>query len=138
MDIIKQNGYNITWTATKNGELIFGSNGMKYNTAVVMYNRQQELYVEDWKDIYNAIRYGCGAVYPGFIWIECMLWSHIHDKWFILPRYLSINTPYMEHLYKHYGCNVMLTANENFKDINIVPLKLDSILKMYKNNGLSK
>ena len=98
------------------------------------------------KSKYNLIRYGCGAVYPGFIWIECMLWSHIHDKWFILPRFLSINAPFNNDLYKNYGCNVMLTATENFKDIGITPLDLKKakynneayVKSLYKNNDLLK
>ena len=45
---IPDKGYNITWSTTKDGELIYGSTGMEYNTSIIRYNRSRELYTQDW------------------------------------------------------------------------------------------
>eukprot|EP01083_Nonionella_stella_P064382 167714_1 len=141
---ISESGYNITWSTTKDGSLLFGSNGLRLNTSVVKYNRSQEISSEDWSSKYNLIRYGCGAIYPGFIWIECMLWSHIHEKWFILPRFMSINAPYDDATCGNYGCNVMLRASHSFATIEMIPLDLSKpkhnneayVRSLYKNKDL--
>lgn len=74
-----------------------------------------------WVAKYKAIRSILGIDWPGYMIHESAAWSPIHRKWFFLPRRCS-KERYDEVRDEHMGCNVLITADENFHRIEQVKL----------------
>lgn len=49
---------------------------------------------------------------------ESGAWSNVHHKWFFLPRRCS-KEQYNETIDETMSCNVLLTADETFVDIQV-------------------
>lgn len=49
---------------------------------------------------------------------ESGAWSNIHHKWFFLPRRCS-NEQYNETKDETMSCNILITADETFVDIQV-------------------
>uniref|UniRef100_A0A6A7G2S2 Apyrase n=2 Tax=Hirondellea gigas TaxID=1518452 RepID=A0A6A7G2S2_9CRUS len=73
---------------------------------------------ENWTENYNALRKMTSTLYPGYMIIEAIEWSDIHQKWFILPRRVS-EDPYDEVLDESRGSNVMLSASKDFSTVEV-------------------
>lgn len=50
---------------------------------------------------------------------ESGMWSSIHRRWFFLPRRCSQQS-YNETLDERRGCSVLITANEEIRDLKVV------------------
>lgn len=62
-----------------------------------------------------------GIDWPGYMIHESGVWSTVHRKWYFLPRRCS-KERYDEVRDEHMGCNVLITADENFLRIDQVKL----------------
>eukprot|EP01083_Nonionella_stella_P117028 348228_1 len=140
-DDLNQNGYKIEWMTYKSSDgLFFGSNSLEstdWKTGKVSYGNtwvaqigttqseeeKSEIKTIDWTENYNNIRRGIGAVFPGWINIECIIWSEVHKSWFILPRYVSANAPF-DASFACFGCRLLVIASEDWKEIKYVEIKL--------------
>ncbi|XP_063687504.1 soluble calcium-activated nucleotidase 1-like isoform X2 [Bolinopsis microptera] len=71
-----------------------------------------------WKKNYEALMRAAGISYPGYIYYEAVCWSAIHEKWFFLPRRVSPDK-YDDKKDEQLGSNILLVADELFKDIEI-------------------
>lgn len=67
-----------------------------------------------------------GTIHPGYLWIEAVEWSIIHNKWFILPRYVSFDS-YHEIDTERRGANLMIIADEEFDEIELVFMPFPSV-----------
>lgn len=70
----------------------------------------------NWMNQFKAVRSAIGIKWPGYMIHESGAWSHIHEKWFFLPRRCS-NEPYNETKDEVMGCNYLITADANFKNV---------------------
>lgn len=72
-----------------------------------------------WTNQYNAIAKALGIpLPPGYVIHEALAWSEIHQKWVALPRRCSEDR-YNETLDEIKGCNAIVTADEDFKNIKV-------------------
>ena len=60
--------------------------------------------------------------FPGYVIHESGDWSDEHKRWFFLPRRCS-KERYNETKDEHMGCDVLITADENFKHIEVTKIK---------------
>lgn len=65
------------------------------------------------------MREAIGIYWPGYMIHESGVWSDVHRKWFFLPRRCS-KEQYNESLDERRGCNVLLSADTNMYDVNVV------------------
>lgn len=52
---------------------------------------------------------------------ESAAWSSIHRRWYFLPRRCS-KEPYNEKQDEHMGCNVLISTDEQFYNVQLVKL----------------
>lgn len=69
-----------------------------------------------WVQQYKAIRHSIGIQWPGYMIHESGVWSPVKNKWYFLPRRCS-HESYNETRDEIMGCNLMITADSNFKNI---------------------
>lgn len=55
---------------------------------------------------------------------ESGAWSDVHKKWFFLPRRCS-KEQYDEKADELNSCNVLLSADESFSNVDVSELKID-------------
>eukprot|EP01083_Nonionella_stella_P087378 243091_1 len=137
-ELTKQNiddkGYKIEWMTYKSPDgLYFGSNSTEWTdfksqkvtpgNSWVGQMGKKEVKTMDWTDKYNAMRSAVGAVFPGWMNIECIIWSDVHKSWFVLPRYLCVTAGF-DSSFASYGCHVLLIVSEDGKDVRYVHIKL--------------
>jgi len=72
-----------------------------------------------WVLPYKQIRRAIGIEWPGYMIHESGSWSPHRNQWVFLPRRCS-KEPYNETKDESKGCNVLITANPEFSDINVV------------------
>ncbi|ETO28214.1 hypothetical protein RFI_08916 [Reticulomyxa filosa] len=86
---------------------------------IAKMNEKGTIQYENWSTYYNRLRIATGTIYPGYLWIEAVEWSDIHQQWFILPRYVSFE-PYHAKRTSFRGANLLIIASANFEDIRLV------------------
>ncbi|KAG8230886.1 hypothetical protein J437_LFUL002917 [Ladona fulva] len=122
-------GFKMEWAAVKQRTLYVGGLGKEWTTStgkLVNLNPQfikiitttGEITHIDWHENYNALRRTIGIEFPGYVIHEAVAWSEIHRKWFFLPR-RSSKDRYDENEDETKGTNVILTANEQFTNIQV-------------------
>ena len=129
-------GYKIEWMTVQNNEYLYiGAPGLEQydfktrkisagSTWIGKLDRNGNMETMDWMENYNKIRMSCGCLFPGWMYIECLIWSNYHQKWFILPRFIAINAPF-DKTHGNYGGNILIIASEDFNDIKIVNLEFE-------------
>ncbi|XP_046405821.1 soluble calcium-activated nucleotidase 1 [Ischnura elegans] len=122
-------GFKTEWATMKQKQLYVGGLGKEWTTStgdLVNLNPQYiktispagEISHIDWHEKYNALRRAVGIEFPGYVIHEGVAWSEIHKKWFFLPR-RSSKDKYNENEDEMKGTNMILTANEQFTDIQV-------------------
>ncbi|KAK9701213.1 hypothetical protein QE152_g30753 [Popillia japonica] len=125
-------GFKAEWATVKDNKLYVGSMGKEWTTSggdFVNHNPQYNKVVStkgeikhvQWVDEYNRIRESIGVQWPGYMIHESGMWSSIHRRWFFLPRRCSQQS-YNETLDERRGCSVLITANEEIRDLKVVHL----------------
>lgn len=81
------------------------------------FNRIQVQHL-NWMDNYKAIRAPLNIQWPGYMIHESAMWSDHHNRWFFLPRRCS-KEKYNETRDEMMGCNVLLSASEDFANVQM-------------------
>jgi soluble calcium-activated nucleotidase 1 len=124
------------WATVKHGELYMGSMGKAYtrddgtiknrnNLWVGVINRRGELRRENWADQYDVVRTALGAMGPGYVWNEAVLWSDALNKWVFLPRRIS-SEAYDDVKDERRGGDKLVLVDPNFRKATVVTVKMES------------
>ncbi|KAH8419191.1 hypothetical protein KR222_010060 [Zaprionus bogoriensis] len=126
-------GFKAEWATVKQQVLYVGSMGKEWTTSMGMFENNNPMYVKaithtgevhslNWEANYKQLRLKSqGISWPGYMIHESGVWSDVHMRWYFLPRRCS-KERYNETLDEHMGCNVLISADENFKSIETVQL----------------
>ncbi|KAG4078405.1 hypothetical protein HA402_013116 [Bradysia odoriphaga] len=125
-------GFKSEWATVKDEVLYVGSMGKEWTTSSGEFENFDPMYVKavsmsgevhhvNWISNYKKIREAVGIQWPGYMIHESGMWSAVHRKWFFLPRRCSKNS-YNETLDEMMGCNLLITAEENFNKVKVVKL----------------
>jgi soluble calcium-activated nucleotidase 1 len=99
-------GFKTEWATVKDGVMVVGSFGKEYTNNDGSVRNRNNLWVKlidaegrithvDWTSQYDALRRATNTVFPGYMIIEAVEWSAVHQRWFVLPRRVSPD-PYDE------------------------------------------
>ncbi|XP_054160505.1 soluble calcium-activated nucleotidase 1-like [Oppia nitens] len=117
------------WLSVKDQTLYVGGLGKEWTSTsgeILNYNPQWiktisvtgQVHHHNWRQHYLSLMSSCGIKYPGYVIHESAFWSHVHQKWFFLPRRVS-STKYNEKEDERKGSNIMLISNNDFTDVQI-------------------
>lgn len=139
---LNEKGFKSEWATVKDEILYVGSIGKEWTTAAGDFESYDPMWVKainihgevqhlSWIHQYKAIRYSTGIQWPGYMIHESGVWSPLNEKWYFLPRRCS-HESYNETRDEIMGCNYMITADSNFKDI-----RTTEIVKLQLKHGFS-
>ncbi|XP_063223638.1 soluble calcium-activated nucleotidase 1 [Bacillus rossius redtenbacheri] len=122
-------GFKSEWAAVKNEKLYVGGLGKEWTNHQGETINLNPLWVKSisptgevnhsfWRDNYFTLRSTIGIEFPGYVSHEAAVWSDVHSRWFFLPRRCSKDR-YNPDLDEKRACNVLLSADEDFKDIKV-------------------
>ncbi|KAL1494556.1 hypothetical protein ABEB36_010136 [Hypothenemus hampei] len=126
-------GFKSEWATVKNEILYVGSMGKEWTTDSGDFENHDPQYVKtitvkgevthvNWVKEFNRLRESIGIYWPGYMIHESGVWSEVHRKWFFLPRRCS-KEQYNDSLDERRGCNVLLSADSNMYDVQVVQMK---------------
>jgi len=135
-------GFKCEWMTVKGGLLYVGSMGKERTTSSGEFENLNPMFVKtidaggqvrhhNWTDHYRKVRSKVGIKFPGYILHEAVMWSEVKRRWFFLPRRMS-KLKYDEVLDETRNANVLLSASEDFSDIDVVYVE-----KHNKKHGFS-
>ncbi|XP_058804888.1 soluble calcium-activated nucleotidase 1 isoform X2 [Phymastichus coffea] len=125
-------GFKSEWATVKDEQLYIGSMGKEWTTSggefvhnnpmwVKVISPHGEVHSKNWISNYKRLREALNIEFPGYMIHESGAWSAIHHKWFFLPRRCS-KEQYNETTDEMMSCNVMLTADESFVNIQVTSI----------------
>uniref|UniRef100_A0A1A9X0H4 Apyrase n=1 Tax=Glossina brevipalpis TaxID=37001 RepID=A0A1A9X0H4_9MUSC len=126
-------GFKSEWAAVKDRVLYVGSMGKEWTTGSGEYENDNPMFIKaittagtvssiDWSYNYKRLRQeAADIVWPGYMIHESGVWSSVHKKWFFLPRRCS-KERYNETRDEYMGCNLLITADDNFTKVETIPL----------------
>ncbi|GMH83505.1 hypothetical protein TrVE_jg5559 [Triparma verrucosa] len=128
-------GMKVEWSTVKDGKLYIGSFGKEFtnpageiintnNNWIVTMDHQGMMQRYDWSNVYNKVRAAVGCEAPGYLVHEAVLWSESQRRWMFLPRRVS-KVAYDDVLDEKKGSNLLIVADDQFRDIKVVTIKLD-------------
>jgi len=121
------------WATTKGDDLYIGSMGKEYtnpdgsvantnNLWVARVNPSGEVERIDWTKQYTFVRGLLGALSPGYVIHEAVLWSEEMKKWIFIPRRVS-SEKYDDVVDERKGTNKIVLVNEKFSKGEVVDIK---------------
>jgi len=125
-------GFKTEWGTVKDGILYLGSIGKEWSDNqgnlinnnpqwVKLIDRNGKIEHRDWSMFYEQMRKASGAQHPGYLMHEAGAWNPLLKKWFFLPRRHSTEM-YNDVEDEKRGTNLMITADENFENINVTKI----------------
>ena len=123
------------WATVKDGVLWVGSIGKEWTATnaqgeSVIVHRDPEWVktIDDsgrvqnynWGAVYAALRTATNTTFPGYLWHEAVHWDPRMRRWVFLPRKASESDPYEPTADERKGTNLLIFANEDFTDINVL------------------
>ncbi|SPP88398.1 soluble calcium-activated nucleotidase 1 [Drosophila guanche] len=126
-------GFKSEWATVKQQTLYVGSMGKEWTTGMGDFENNNPMYVKaisasgavrslNWVDNYKQLRQQSLQIsWPGYMIHESGAWSDQKQRWFFLPRRCS-KEKYNETKDEHMGCNVLVSADENFNSIQTIRL----------------
>ncbi|XP_046627067.1 soluble calcium-activated nucleotidase 1 [Neodiprion virginianus] len=122
-------GFKSEWATVKDEQLYVGSMGKEWTTSAGEFVNNNPQWVKtisvlgethslNWVSNYKRMRQSLNIEFPGYMIHESGVWSDVHKSWFFLPRRCS-EEQYNETKDESMGCNVLLTADENFLNIKV-------------------
>lgn len=122
-------GFKSEWATVKDKHLYVGSMGKEWTTNDGDFQNYDPMYVKvinvngevqhlNWMENYKSIRAPLGIDWPGYMIHESGMWSDQHNRWFFLPRRCS-KEKYNETRDEMMGCNVLISANEDFSNVRV-------------------
>lgn len=127
-------GFKSEWATVKDHILYVGSMGKEWTTSMGDFQNHNPMYVKaisttgevrsiNWANNYKQLRLMSQQIsWPGYMIHESGVWSEVQQRWYFLPRRCS-KEKYNETLDEHMGCNILISADEDFN--NIITVKLD-------------
>jgi len=128
-------GMKVEWSTVKDGKLYIGSFGKEFtnpageiintnNNWIVTMDHQGMMQRYDWSTVYNKVRAAVGCEAPGYLVHEAVLWSESQRRWMFLPRRVSKVT-YDDVIDEKKGSNLLIVADDQFREIKVVTIKLN-------------
>ncbi|XP_017037931.1 apyrase [Drosophila kikkawai] len=126
-------GFKSEWATVKQQTLYVGSMGKEWTTSAGDFENYNPMYVKaitpsgevrslNWVDNFKQLRLQSQQISrPGYMIHESGAWSEEKQRWFFLPRRCS-KDKYNETKDEHMGCNVLVSADEKFSQIETVRL----------------
>ncbi|XP_017141816.1 soluble calcium-activated nucleotidase 1 [Drosophila miranda] len=126
-------GFKSEWATVKQQTLYVGSMGKEWTTSMGDFENNNPMYVKaispsgevrslNWVDNYKQLRLKSLQIsWPGYMIHESGAWSDLKQRWFFLPRRCS-KEKYNETKDEYMGCNVLVSADENFNSIETIRL----------------
>ncbi|KAJ8682482.1 hypothetical protein QAD02_018274 [Eretmocerus hayati] len=125
-------GFKAEWATVKNEKLYIGSMGKEWSTPtgesinsdpqwIKIVSPNGEVQSVNWIANYKRLQEVAGVKSPGYMVHESGAWSDVHKKWFFLPRRCS-KERYNATKDEHSGCNLLLTADESFTNVQATPI----------------
>jgi len=123
-------GFKGEWCTVKGETLVVGGLGKEWTTSQGEVINHDPMYVKeispdggvkhvDWRERYTMVRQAAGISWPGYMIHEAVGWSQRRKEWVFLPRRMS-GDRYNDVTDERMGTNVMITADEAFKDLRVV------------------
>ena len=123
-------GFKGEWSTVKGKTLMVGGLGKEWTTSQGEVINHDPMWVKeissdgavkhiDWRNRYIAVRQAAGIAWPGYMIHEAVGWSGVRGEWVFLPRRMS-GDRYNDVTDERMGTNVMITADEAFKDVRVV------------------
>ncbi|XP_030373584.1 apyrase [Scaptodrosophila lebanonensis] len=129
----KTKGFKSEWATVKDQTLYVGSMGKEWTQSQGDFVNEDPMFVKsvkpsgevkslNWSANYKKLRRDAMEIsWPGYMIHESGTWSDKHRRWFFLPRRCS-KEKYNEVSDEHMGCNLLISADENFSNIKTVTL----------------
>nr|CAL26006.1 CG5276 [Drosophila melanogaster]CAR93147.1 CG5276-PA [Drosophila melanogaster] len=126
-------GFKAEWATVKEQTLYVGSMGKEWTTSAGDFENNNPMYVKaitpsgevrslNWVDNFKQLRLQSMQItWPGYMIHESGTWSEERNRWFFLPRRCS-KEKYNETKDEHMGCNVLVSADESFTNVETVRL----------------
>ncbi|XP_034485761.1 apyrase [Drosophila innubila] len=130
-------GFKSEWATVKDHTLFVGSMGKEWTTSMGDFQNHNPMYVKaisttgevrsiNWTKNYKQLRLMSQQIsWPGYMIHESGVWSEVQQRWYFLPRRCS-KEKYNETLDEHMGCNILISADEDFNIIETVKLDPDN------------
>ena len=118
------------WATVKDGYLYVGSTGREWtdkktgeiqnynNMMVFIIDKKGNYQINDESWPYYKVRKMLNFSFPGYIIHEAIVWSDVHKKWFILPRYCT-DKKYDKENEKDTGCNLLISATPSYDAVEV-------------------
>jgi len=124
------NGFKCEWGTIKDDELWIGGHGVhKYNKSGVIVSSKDRFIKKisptgevkhlDWSENFDKMANALGVQNPGYVTHEAAGWSDTLQKWIFTPRKIN-KEKYSDASDAQSGSNVMLIADEQFNEIEVV------------------
>jgi len=81
----------------------------------------------NWTEQYTFVRKALGALSPGYVIHEAVLWSDPLQKWVFTPRRVS-DTMYDENADERMGANKIVLVDEGFTNAQVIDIKFLTFL----------
>jgi hypothetical protein len=119
----------IEWATRMDGKLVVGSVGKPFldleTGAFINRNSEWVKFIDqngrienvDWGPVYAALRTAAGVTARGYLWHEAIDFDALSRRWIVLPRKRGLTDPYHPDRDELMGTNVLLVADEQFKQI---------------------
>jgi len=122
-------GFKGEWSTVKGNTMVVGGLGKEWTTSQGDVINHDPMWVKevgmdgavkhvDWRERYILVRQAAGISWPGYMIHEAVGWSQVRREWVFLPRRMS-GEKYNDVTDERMGTNVMITADESFKDIRV-------------------
>ncbi|KAM8706149.1 hypothetical protein ACLKA7_010434 [Drosophila subpalustris] len=130
-------GFKSEWATVKDHTLYVGSMGKEWTTGTGDFQNNNPMYVKaistkgevrsiNWTKNYKQLRLMSQQIsWPGYMIHESGVWSELQQRWYFLPRRCS-KDKYNETLDEHMGCNILISADEDFNIVETVKLDPDN------------
>jgi len=126
------NGFKCEWGTVKDDELWIGGHGKHvYNDSGVIVSSKDRFIKKitatgavthlDWSENFDKMQNALGIQMPGYVIHEAAGWSDVLQKWIFMPRKVS-KEQFDVKKDETAGSNVMLIADENFNEIEVVEI----------------
>ena len=96
------------------------------NLYVAILNSRGELRRENWSNHYDVVREAVGAMDPGYIIMEAVLWSDHLNKWIFLPRRISADQ-YNDVKDEKKGSNKLVMVDASFRHPTVVDIAMEDM-----------
>jgi len=126
------------WATVKGDMLYIGSMGKEYTNPDGSIANTNNLWISticpkgqitriNWTEQYTFVRKALGALSPGYVIHEAVLWSEALQKWVFTPRRVS-DTMYDENADERMGANKIVLVDEGFTNAQVIDIKFLTFL----------